>query len=418
MNQTFDTNLNIPDNGKKRVVVVGGGFAGVSLLKKLDSRLFQTVLVDKNNYHQFQPLIYQVASSGLEASSICFSLRRIFKKKKDFHFRLANVTGIDGERKILHTTAGDTNYDYLVVCAGATTNFRGNINIEKNALPMKSVEEAIYLRNRIIENGEMRETASDEEYEALSNIVIVGGGATGVEVAGVLSEMNKYSKAEMNIHLVSPDILGAMSEYASKNAARTLESMGVHLILGRRVNDYVDNKAILDDGTVIRTTLLIYVSGIKAVTIDGIPQESIGRGGRISCDPTMKIVGMEDVYCAGDMALASEPDYPNGHPQLAQVAMQEGKLIANNLNAAQKGKEAQNFKYRNLGSMATIGRNKAVADLGSVHLKGILAWLIWMLIHLRSVLGARNKLIVLIDWIINYFSFRSSMKLLLFKGKR
>jgi len=418
-------NLNIPDTDKKRVVVIGGGFAGISLIKKLDSNLFQSVLIDRNNYHQFQPLIYQVASSGLEAASICFPLRRIFRHKKDFYFRVAQVLQIDGASKLLHTSAGDISYDYLVVCAGATTNFRGNENMEKNALPMKTVEEAIYLRNRIIEAREKCLTAPEEDFELYSNIVIVGGGATGVEIAGVLSEMRRHARvAELGnkyfikLYLISPDVLGTMSDYASKKTIETLTDMGVNLLLGRKVNDYVDNKAILDDGTVIKTNLLIYVSGVKAVAIDGIPQESIGRGGRIICDTRMKVAGMEDVFCAGDMSLTCESAYPDGHPQLAQVAMQEAFLIAKNLNASCKGKPVKEFKYKNLGSMATIGRNKAVADLGSVHLSGFAAWLIWMLIHLRSILGVRNKIIVLIDWVINYFNFRVSMKLLLFKGKR
>lgn len=410
--------LNIPNTGKKRVVVIGGGFAGISLIKKLDSKLFQTVLVDKNNYHQFQPLIYQVASSGLEAASICFPFRRIFQKKDDFYFLLAQVQKIDAAEKIVRTSQGDIKYDYLVVCAGATTNFRGNANMEKYALPMKSVEEAIYLRNRIIENGELSTTAPEEEREAYYNVVIVGAGPSGVEIAGVFSEMCKHFDVDYNIHLVSPDILGAMSAYASKKTEETLKKMGVKVHLGRLVNDYVNNQALLDDGTVIKTNLLIYVSGIKAVTIDGIPQESIGRGGRIVCDPYMKINGMEDVYCAGDIAITSEPKYPNGHPQMAQVAMQEASLIAKNLNAVQKGKPAMEFRYRNLGSMATIGRNKAVADLGKLHFGGFPAWMIWMFIHLRSILGVRNKVIVLIDWIINYFNFLNSMKMLLFKGRR
>jgi len=410
--------LNIPNTGKKRVVVIGGGFAGISIIKKLDSKLFQTVLIDKNNYHQFQPLIYQVASSGLEAASICFPLRRVFQKKDDFFFLLAQVQKIVPDEKIVQTSQGDIKYDYLVVCAGATTNFRGNANMEKYALPMKSVEEAIYLRNRIIENGERSLTAPENESEAYHNVVIVGGGPSGVEISGVFSEMCKHFDVDYKIHLVSPDILGAMSAYASKKTEKALKKMGVEIHLGRRVNDYANNEALLDDGTVIKTNLLIYVSGIKAVTIDGIPQESIGRGGRIVCDPYMKIKGVEDIYCAGDISITSEPKYPDGHPQMAQVAMQEASLIAENLNATQKGKPIREFRYRNLGSMATIGRNKAVADLGKLHFSGFPAWIIWMLIHLRSILGVRNKVIVLIDWVINYFNFLNSMKMLLFKGRR
>jgi len=420
-------NLNIPETEKKRVVIIGGGFAGITLVKKLDSKKFQTVLIDRNNYHQFQPLIYQVASSGLEASAICFPLRRIFSRKKDFYMRVAEVLEIDGTARMVYTTEGDINYDYLVVCAGATTNFYGNTRLQAAALPMKTVEEAIYLRNRIIETYERSLTAPENQLEGFSNLVIVGGGATGVEIAGVLSEMKKYApikdsgrdlRAKVKIHLISPGILDSMSDNASVKTTEALSDMGVNIILGRKVVDYIDRTVIMDDGSSIKSELLIWVSGIKAVTIRGVPAESIGRGGRILCDGYMKIKGMEYAFCAGDMALTSEEAYPAGHPQMAQVAMQQAALIACNLNAMYGSGKPKQFRYRNLGSMATIGRNKAVADLGSVHLSGFIAWIIWMVIHLRSILGVRNKIIVLIDWIINYVNFRNSMKLLLFKGKR
>jgi len=420
-------NLNIPDTSKKRVVVIGGGFAGISLIKKLDSKKYQTVLLDRNNYHQFQPLIYQVASSGLEPSSICFPLRRIFRHKKDFFLRVVEVLEIDGHNKTVHTSSGDISYDYLAVCAGATTNFYGNSEMEKVALPMKSVEEAIYLRNRIIELRERSLIASDEELKSISNIVIVGGGATGVEIAGVLCEMRdnapvrdaeRHSRASVNIYLISPGILKSMSDKASAKTTEALRKMGVNIIIGRKVVDYADKNVILDDGTTIKSELLIWVSGIKAVSMKGIPEESIGQGGRIMCDRYMKIKGMDDAFSAGDIALTSEEAYPKGHPQMAQVAMQQATMIAANLNASVDGKEPKEFKYHDLGSMATIGRNRAVADLGSLHLSGFIAWGIWMVIHLRSILGVRNKIIVLIDWIINYINFRNSIKLLLFKGRR
>lgn len=413
--------------GKKRVVVIGGGFAGITLVKKLDSDKYQTVLLDKNNYHQFQPLIYQVASSGLEPASICFPLRRIFKNKKDFFFRIAEVREIDGASKIVHTSEGDISYDYLVVCAGAVTNFFGNANFEKDTIPMKTVEDAIYLRNRIIELSERSLTVPDEEIDPYCNIVIVGGGPSGVEIAGVLSEMIKYATAQnaeydprnfCKIILISPGILKSMSDYASKKTVETLTRMGVTIISGKKVVDYRDKTVLLDDGTSIGSELLIWVSGVKAASIKGIPEDSIGPGGRIRCDEHMQVDGMENVFCAGDMSLTSEKSFPKGHPQMAQVAMQQGAYIANILNSQSSPADFKPFKYRDLGSMATIGRNKAVADLGRIHLSGFPAWVIWMFIHLRSILGVRNKFVVLIDWIINYFSFRSSMKLILFKGKR
>lgn len=418
---------NIPESPKKRVVIIGGGFAGISIAKRLDSKLFQIVMIDQNNYHQFQPLIYQVTSSGLEGASICFPLRRLFNYKKSFYFRIAKALHIDSDKKILETSIGELRYDYLVICAGATTNFLKNENIQNAGIPMKTVEEAMYLRNRIIENVEFSLSASEEEQEYYKNIVIVGGGATGVEIAGILSEMCRFAipknyKSEKhitpNINLVSSSILGSMSKYASRHAEKSLIKMGVNIIKGKRVTDYVDNSVILDDGSTIKSKLLIWVSGIKAVTIDGVPESSLGRGGRIICDEYMHITGMENVFAAGDIALTHEDKYPEGHPQLAQVAMQQAKLIADNLKAELKGKKTKKFHYLNLGTMATIGRNNAVADIGKLRFSGFIAWVMWMTIHLRSILGARNKLLVLIDWVFNYLNFRGSLRVLLFKGKR
>lgn len=418
----------VPQTDKKRVVIIGGGFAGIKLVKGLDSDKYQIVLIDKNNYHQFQPLIYQVASSGLEPSSICFSLRRMFNNKKNFYMRMAEVQEIDGARKIVHTSVGDISYDYLVVCAGTVTNFRDNAAVEAAAIPMKTVEDAIYLRNRIIEMSERSLYVPEDQLEGYCNLVVVGGGATGVEIAGVLSEMRKYAVGKngeydpehfLKIYLISPGILKSMSEHASLKTEEALTKMGVTIINGKKVVDYKDKQVILDDGSVIKSELLIWVSGVKAVSIKGLPEESIGPGGRILCDEFMQIKGMDGAFCAGDMALTmGDEKFPKGHPQLAQVAMQQGSLIAKNLNALSSGGELRKFAYTDLGSMATIGRGRAVADLGRLHLSGFPAWVIWMFIHLTFITGVRNKFIVLVDWIINYFSFRSSMKLILFKGKR
>lgn len=417
----------IPETKKKRVIIIGGGFAGISIARRLDSKLFQTVLIDKNNYHQFQPLIYQVASSGLEGASICFPLRRLFHKKKDFFFRMAEVIRVDDTNKTLQTSIGDITYDYLVVCAGATSNFPDNGNIRAAGIPMKTVEEAMYLRNRIIENFEFALNAPENEREYYRNIVIVGGGATGVEVAGIISEMCRFAlpknfKSEdylsPRIFLISSKILGTMSVHASNYAEKKLSKMGISIIKGKRVVDYVDESVIMDDGSSIMSKLLIWVSGIKAITIDGIPETSLGRGGRILCDGFMRVKGMDNVFAAGDIALTSEEKYPDGHPQLAQVAIQQARLIADNLKAELTGKQPKQFKYLNLGSMATIGRNKAVADIGSVKMSGFFAWVLWMTVHLRSILGVRNKLLVLFDWITNYFNFRGSLRVLIFKGKR
>jgi len=417
----------IPESSKKRVVVIGGGFAGLSFIRTINDRYFQTVLIDQNNYHQFQPLIYQVASSGLEAASICFQLRRLFNNKKDFYFRLAKALSVDSTNKILSTTMGDIRYDYLVICAGATTNFISNDNINSVALPMKNVEEAMYLRNKVIEYFEDSLNLPEDKRKEYSNIVIVGGGSTGVEIAGVLSEVIKYSfhknykeniSYKPKIHLVSSTVLSSMSSKASNYAIKTLKKMGVNLVLGKHVVDYSDDSVILDDGSSIKSKLLIWVSGIKAVSLEGISHDSISKGGRIMCNEYMEVKNMPYVFSAGDMAVTSEPKYPNGHPQLAQVAIQQARLIATNLNGSAKGKSPKPFRYLNLGSMATIGRNKAVADIGGLHFTGIIAWLMWLMIHLRSILGVKNKIFVLIDWINNYIYFFGSLRSLLFKGKR
>ncbi len=417
----------IPKTDKKRVVVIGGGFAGINLVEKLDSELFQIVMVDQNNYHQFQPLLYQVASSGLEPASICFPLRRLFRDKKDFHFRLAKVTAIESDYNRINTTMGYISYDYLVIAAGATTNFYGNKNIEKVALPMKSVEEALYLRNHILEGFEEAMTRPEVSRQDYVNVVVGGGGATGVEVSGVLSELRKYALPKnykewdgmkINIYLVAGSkVLGSMSERSTKDACRDLAKMGVEIIF-KRIKDYADGAVILDDGTSIRTRTLVWVGGVVGVTIDGIPEESIGAGHRIICDEYMRVNGMNNVYAAGDLAITSEPKYPKGHPQVAQVAIQQARLIAKNLNRMVRGEELKPFRYFNMGSMATIGRNKAVADIAGMHFRGFVAWVMWMTIHLRPILGVRNRLLILFDWVINYFHYVGSLRMILFKGKR
>jgi len=419
--------MNIPSTSKKRVVVIGGGFAGINLIEKLNSQHYQTVLIDRNNYHQFPPLIYQVASTGLEAASVCFPFRRLFSPKQDFYFRLAEVERVDSQKKTVLTSVGEIPYDYLVICAGATTNFFNNPKFIEAGIPMKTVEDAMYLRNRLIENFENATIVDKSDWEPYKNIVVVGGGATGVEIAGAMAEMRKYAFKrnfkelkgfQINIHLVSSKVLGSMSEKASRYAERSLQKMGVNLVLNTKVVDYENDIVTLSNGQTILTKTLIWVSGVKATTIEGIPAECLGRGGRILCDEQMHVQGLQDVFAAGDIALTSEADYPDGHPQLAQVAIQQAALIARNLNAQAAGHPAQSFHYRNLGAMATIGRNRAVADIGRLHFGGFFAWVIWSFIHLRSILGAKNQLLVLIDWVVNYFCYIASLRNLRFKGKR
>lgn len=422
--------FNIADTEKKRVVIVGGGFGGLKLANRLKGSNFQVVLIDKNNYHQFPPLLYQVASSGLESSSILFPFRKIFQHKKDFYFRLAEVTAVLSEQNIIQTTIGEVHYDYLILASGTTTNFFGNKDIEQQALPMKTIEEALVLRNTLLSNFEKATICTDaQERLALMNIVIVGGGATGVEISGVLAEMKRFvlpkdypdlDKSEMNIYLIegSSRLLSALSTDASEHAEKFLKEMGVTVMLNKKVEDFREGKVFLDSGETIETKTFVWVSGVTAIQFKEIDKEHIGRGGRILVDAYNRMRGTENVFAIGDICLQTETDYPNGHPQVAQVAIQQGNLLADNLKRLQDGKMLKPFHYRNLGTMATVGRNKAVADLNKVKLHGFIAWLVWMGVHLRSILGVKNKIMVLIEWVWSYFTYDQSIRLILFIPKK
>lgn len=422
--------LNIAKTDKKRVVIAGGGFGGLKLADKLKKSGFQVVLIDKNNYHQFPPLIYQVASAGMEPTSISFPFRKIFQRRKDFYFRMAEVRAIFPEKNMIQTSIGKVEYDYLVLAAGTTTNFFGNKRIEEEAMPMKNVSEAMGLRNALLANLERALTCSTrQEQQELLNIVIVGGGATGIEVAGILSEMKRFilpndypdiSVSLMHIHLIEAGtrLLAGMSEDSSAHVEKYLRKMGVNILLNKRVIDYRDHKVILDDGSEIATRTFIWVSGVVGVTIGNMDASQIGRGGRIKVDAFNRVEGMDNVFAIGDLCIqSSDKNYPNGHPQLAQVAIQQGELLAKNLKRLQKGQEMQPFHYRNLGSMATVGRNRAVAEFSKVKIQGWFAWVMWLVVHLRSILGVRNKLIVLLNWIWNYFTYDQSMRMIVYARK-
>ena len=422
---------NIPQSDKKRVVIVGGGFGGLKLAQQLKNSNFQVVLVDKNNYHQFPPLIYQVASSGIEPSSIAFPFRRLFQKRKDFYFRLAEVRGILADEKAIETSIGKISYDYLVLAAGTTTNFFGNKEIEEASIPMKTLSESMGLRNAILDNIERALTCNDPvERQSLLNVVIVGGGATGVEIAGALSEMKNFvlpkdypdlPNSLMNIYLIEsqPRLLAAMSEKSSANVLKFLRTMGVNVLLNQRVTDYRDNTVYINDGSTINTRTFIWVTGVAAQKVDKLPTETIGRGGRILVNEFNQVQGIEDVYCIGDQCLMpnGDPGWQGGHPQLAQVAIQQGNLLASNLKRLDKGKTFKPFRYKNLGTMATVGRNKAVAEFAGMKMGGFFAWLMWLVVHLRSILGVRNKFIVFFNWMINYFTYGQSLRLIVYAKK-
>ena len=425
--------INIQRNQKKRVVIVGGGLGGLRLAEDLYGSGMQVVLIDKNNFHQFPPLIYQIASAGIDPSSISFPFRQIFRKRKDFYFRMAEARMVDTEKKILQTSIGKIDYDYLVLAAGATTNFFGNKNIEEWAIPMKTVPEAMGLRNALLSNFERALTcATEEERQELLNVVIVGGGATGVEIAGALSEMKRYvipydypdmDSSLMHIYLIEAGdrLLAGLSQESSQKAYDFLKSMGVDIQFGKMVTDYRDHKVVMKDGTEIPTRTFLWVSGIRANAMPGIDESHLGRGFRFKVDEYNRIPGVEDVFAIGDQCLqTSDAAYPNGHPQVAQVAIQQAKNLAKNLKRIDKGADSSEltaFHYNNLGSMATIGRNKAVVEIGKFRSQGFFAWVLWLVVHLRSILGVKNKVMVLLNWLWKYVSYNDSIRMITYATK-
>ena len=417
---------NIEHTDKKRIVIVGGGLGGLELAFKLVDDDYQVVLIDKNNYHQFPPLIYQVASGGLEPSSISFPFRRLFQGKKDFFFRMAKVESVNTDKKTIKTTVGEIDYDYLVLAFGAKTNFFGNKDIEATTLPMKSVSEAMRLRNTILRNLELALTEEDPaRKQALMNIVVVGGGASGVEIAGAVAEMKKniiardypdLDSSQMHIYLVNAAdrLLSAMDPVSSKRAERDLKELHVHIRQPQFATEYKDGILKTSAGLEIPTQTVIWVSGICANTVEGFPAESIGHAGRFLTDRFCRVKGVKDVYAIGDVSLVEgDEEYPLGHPQLAQVAMQQAKTVAKNFKAMSEGKELKPFKYKNLGVMATIGRNHAVAEISGKKFGGFPAWALWLVVHLRSILGVKNKTFILLNWVWNYINYKQSLRLIL-----
>lgn len=418
--------FNIEKTDKKRIVIIGGGFGGLRLALDLVNSGYQIVLVDKYNYNQFQPLIYQVATSGLYPSSISFPFRKLFENSKDFYYRMAELRGVYADKNIIQTSIGKIEYDYLVLAFGSKTNYFNNANIEHAAMPMKFVNESMGLRNALLSNFERSTTtSSQDEKESLLNIVIVGGGPSGVELAGAIAEMKSFvlprdypdlDASLLNIFLVqaADRLLPAMSEKASRKALEYLTKMGVNVMLNTRVNDYKDNMVVLGDGKTINSKTFIWVCGVNVPTINGIRPEQIGPGNRLLVDQYNKLLGSENIFAIGDCALMKADDaFPNGHPQMAQPSIQQGANLAKNFKALLNNKPIKPFKYRDLGSMATIGKNKAVADIFGLKVTGPIAWLLWMLVHLRSILGIKNKLSVLIDWTWSYFTYDKSNRMIL-----
>ncbi|CAH0999472.1 NADH dehydrogenase-like protein YjlD [Neolewinella maritima] len=423
------TKINLPESELERVVIVGGGFGGLQLARKLAKSDFQVVLIDRNNYHQFQPLFYQVAMSGLEPSSIVFPFRKLFQGRENMFIRMAEVTHVDTSAKQLQTPLGHCNYDHLIVATGADTNYYGNKQLERLTLPMKSVSEALYLRNSILDDYEdALTTPSYQDRQELVDIVIVGGGATGVELAGSLAEMKTHVlpkdypelhvQEEFDIYLVQSGdvILKGMSAGSSAKALRYLEELGVKVILNNRVTDFDGRLVTLKDGRTIPSQKVIWAAGVKGMPIPGLPEEAITHGNRLAVDRHNRVAGTDCIYAIGDVAYMEEPDFPEGHPQVAQVAIQMGEHLAKNLRYRHlRGEVWEAFSYNDKGSMATIGRARAVVDIPKpeFHFGGILAWLVWLLVHLFAILGTRNKIFVFLNWLYNYINYNQSLRLII-----
>jgi len=417
---------NIPEsNDKKRIVIIGGGFAGLQMAKKINHKIYQVVLIDKVNYYQFQPLMYQVATGGLEPSSISYPHRKAFQNEKDFHFRTCEATRINSEDKTLETSIGLIRYDYVVIATGCDTNYFGNDALKETTYGLKSISEALLIRNRILLSFENALNArNEEELKRLLTFVIVGGGATGVELSGALADMKKtilpkdypeldFSKMEIHLVDASPRLLFAMSENASDNAAKTLITRGVIIHQDKSVKSYENSCVEISDGVKLESDNVFWVAGVKPNMISGLNEDSYNRG-RMVVDEYNRVKGYEDIFSIGDTSLLISDVSPKGHPQVAQVAMQMAQNLAKNLNNKAKGsKSFKKFVYSDRGSLATIGKNAAVADLGKFKFSGRVAWWLWLWVHILSIVGMKNKVSVFLDWVWNYLNYDVSLRLLI-----
>lgn len=413
-----------------KLIILGGGFGGLRLARKLNNKAgFDIILIDRYNFHQFQPLFYQVATAGLDASNISFPLRKVFHKSKNVRFRMAEVERIDTAQKKVMTSIGTYDFDVLVIATGADTNFFGNQNLVSHALPMKSTLEALQLRFRLLSNFEEAVHAgSAERLQQLMNVVIVGGGPTGVELSGAIADMRRFvlpkdypelDFSAMNIYLLegTAKTLGVMSEKSSSQSREYLGRLGVIVKTNTILKDYDGSKAILQNGEVIDTATVIWAAGVKGNVPAGISSDLVARGNRIKVDRHCQVIGFPGIYAIGDVAYMEEPAYPNGHPQVAPVAMQQADMLVNNLRRVEmKSNNAalEEFVYNDKGSMATVGRNLAVVDMPKpkLHFGGILAWMIWMSLHLMLILGVKNRFFVFCNWLYNYFTKDQNLRLI------
>ncbi len=421
--------LNIPETNDPRVVIVGGGFGGINLAKHLKNLPVQVVLLDRNNYHLFQPLLYQVSTAGLEPDSIAFPLRGIFRKQKNLVFRMAEVTGVRAADNILETGIGELRYDYLVFATGSNTNFFGNKTIEAHAIGMKSLIEAVQIRNYVVKQFEESLLLSDpEEIKPKLNFVMVGGGPTGVELAGAFAELRKYILPKdypsipqnlMNVYLIEagPRLLASFTDKTSETTLKSLEELGVRVMLSTHVNEYDGKVVTLSNGEQIKSHSLLWSAGVKGVPVKGLPADILLPNGRILVNEFNQVKGFENIYAIGDIAqMTNDSRFPKGYPMVAQVAIQQGVNLAKNIKLRMQQKPVIAFHYKDLGSMATIGRNRAVVEMGKVKMHGFFAWVVWMVVHLMSLLGFRNKLVVFINWFYRYFTFERGTRIIIKRG--
>ena len=408
-----------------KIVIVGGGFGGIELTKRLKDKEVEILMLDRHNYHTFQPLLYQVATGGLEADSIAFPLRKIFKNQKNFTFRVTTVESVNPANKTVNTSIGEINYDYLVIATGSDTNFFGQKEIEHFSMAMKTIPEALNLRSMILQNLEESLIETDPvSKSSLLNFVVVGGGPTGVELSGSLAELKKHvlpkdypelSIEDIKVYLIegSEELLGVMSDQASIKSKQFLEEMGVNVHTNVRVESY-DGKVIkLSNGQSINTKNVLWSAGVKGAILEGLPADAIARGNRVIVDEFNRVTGQESIFAIGDVAAQTSEENPLGLPGVAPVAIQQGKHLAKNIIRFMNNEKPEPFKYFDKGSMATVGRNKAVVDIGKIRFQGIFAWFVWMFVHLMSLVGFRNKVVTFVNWVWNYFSYDRGTRLII-----
>ena len=418
--------MNIPNSTLPRIVIIGGGFAGIALAKKLKNKKVQVVLLDKHNYHNFQPLMYQVATGGLEAGSIAYPIRKVIQEYDDFYFRLTNVEEIDTKNKKVIAEIGELSYDYLVIATGSKTNYFGNKEMERNSMAMKTIPQSLNIRSLILENFEQAVLTKDvAEQNSLINFVLVGGGPTGVELSGALAEMKKailqkdypdLDIAKMQINLIQSGdrILNTMSEKSSAAAEKFLTNLGVKIWKNVRVTNYDGRTITTNSDLIFDTATVIWTAGVQGAIVAGLDSKSlVEKVERIRVNEFNQVVGYSDIFALGDIASMESEAYPQGHPMMAQPALQQGRLLGENLLKLIQNKPMKAFEYNDKGSMATIGRNKAVVDLPHYHFSGVFAWFVWMFVHLFSLIGFKNKAVVFLNWVYNYIRFDREGRLII-----